>query len=82
MNALLLLLRSLANGLGVAWWARVETRSPHVIYWFGPFLRRRELEAALPAFLDDVGSESPGALEHELLRIRRGEPLTEELEPG
>jgi hypothetical protein len=75
-------MRSLANGLGVAWWARVETHDPHVIYWFGPFLRRHELEASLPAFLSDVRSEQPGSLDHELLQIRRGEPLTEVLEPG
>ncbi len=82
MNPLIQLLRSLANGVGAAWWGRVETRDPHVVYWFGPFLRRRELEAALPAFLADVRSEAPGSLEQELVRTRRGEPLTEELEPG
>ncbi len=82
MNALLRLLRNLANGLGLAWWARVETHSPHVVYWFGPFLRRHELEAALPVFLADVRSEAPGSLGHELLRVRRGEPLTEDLGPG
>ncbi|MCT0249590.1 DUF1816 domain-containing protein [Synechococcus sp. CS-205] len=82
MNPLIRLLRSLANGLGVAWWARVETRDPHVVYWFGPFVRREHLEASLLAFLGDVGSEQPGSIEHELLRVRRGEPLTEDFEPG
>jgi hypothetical protein len=31
----------------------------------------------LPAFLDDLRSESPASMEHQLLRARRGEPLTE-----
>jgi hypothetical protein len=82
MNSLLSPLRSLANGLGVAWWARVETQQPDVVYWFGPFVRRQELEAALPAFLEDVRAEAPGAIEHELVRTRRREPLTEVLGPG
>ncbi|MGB7563298.1 MAG: DUF1816 domain-containing protein [Prochlorococcaceae cyanobacterium] len=78
MSSLLWPIRSLANGLGLAWWARIHTRSPEVTYWFGPFLRRSELELALPVFLADVESEGPGFIEHELLRIRRSEPLTEE----
>ena len=76
MNPLLWPLRSLANGLGVAWWARVQTHDPDMTYWFGPFVRRQELDAALQPFLDDVRSEAPGTLEHQVLRTRRGEPLT------
>jgi len=56
MNPLLWPVRNVANGLGLAWWARVETRSPDAIYWFGPFVRRTTLEAALPAFLEDLRS--------------------------
>ncbi len=77
MNPLLWPVRSLANGLGLAWWARVETRSPDAVYWYGPFVRRSTLEAALAPFLDDLRSESPASLEHRMLRTRRGEPLTE-----
>jgi hypothetical protein len=77
MNPLLWPVRSVANGLGLAWWARVETRSPDAVYWFGPFVRRTTLEAALPAFLEDLRSESPDSLHHQLLRTNRGEPLTE-----
>ena len=76
MNPLLWPLRSLANGLGMAWWARVQTQDPDMTYWFGPFVRRQELDAALQPFLDDLRSEAPGSLEHEVLRARRGEPLT------
>lgn len=77
MTPLPWLVRSAANALGVAWWARVESRSPDCVYWFGPFTQRRSLEAELPAFLADLQSEAPGSLEHQLLRTRRGEPLTE-----
>ena len=77
MNPLLWPLRSCANGLGLAWWARVETHGPDAIYWFGPFVRRHTLEARLPEFLSDLQAEAPASLEHSLLRTRKGEPLTE-----
>ena len=77
MNPLLWPVRSVANGLGLAWWARVETRSPDAVYWFGPFVRRSTLEAALVSFLDDLRAESPASLDHTLLRTQRSEPLTE-----
>ena len=79
MNPLLWPVRNLANGLGFAWWARVETRSPDAVYWFGPFVRRATLERQPPSFLDDLRSEAPASLEHRLLRTHRSEPLTETL---
>ena len=82
MNPLLWPVRNVANGLGLAWWARVETRSPAAVYWFGPFVRRTTLETALLAFLDDLRSESPASLEHQLLKTRRSEPFTEFADPA
>ena len=41
------------------------------------FRARSTLEAALPSFLDDLRSESPASLVHQLLQTRRREPLTE-----
>jgi hypothetical protein len=69
--------RSVANGLGIAWWARVETKGPDVVYWFGPFVRQASLDAALPAVLDELRSESPASLQFTLRRARRQEPFTE-----
>lgn len=77
MNPLLWPVRSCANGLGLAWWARVHTTTPEVTYWFGPFMRRSSLERALPAFVADIQAEGPETLDVEILRTRRGEPLTE-----
>ena len=76
MSPLIRPLRSLANGLGMAWWARVETSGPDVTYWFGPFLSRKGPEDQLDVFLEDIGSEQPQSIRHSLLRTRRGEPLT------
>jgi hypothetical protein len=77
MNPLLWPMRGIANGLGLAYWARVQTHSPEAVYWFGPFVRRSTLEQALPVFLDDLRAESPAALEHQCLRTCRREPFTE-----
>jgi len=68
--------RTVANGLGLAWWARVETRQPDVTYWFGPYVRRTSLEEALPPFLADLRSEGAAAVDHTVIRTRRSEPLT------
>ena len=78
MNPLLWPVRSCANGLGMAWWAKVRTTSPDVTYWYGPFLRRSSLERSLPAFVADLDAEAPESLRVEMLRTRRGEPLTEQ----
>ena len=61
------MLRASANLLGLAWWARVESRNPDVTYWFGPFVRHA---GAGRTFLSDLRSESPAVLEHQLLRTR------------
>ena len=76
MSRLIRPLRSLANGLGVAWWARVETTGPDVTYWFGPFISKSSLKAELKTFIDDLGSENPESLTHTMLRTRRSEPFT------
>ena len=76
MTPLLRPLRSIANGFGLAWWARVETRRPDVTYWFGPYIRRSSLEAALPPFLADLRSEGASEVNHSLIQTRRAEPLT------
>ena len=77
MNPLLWPVRNLANAVGLAWWARVETHSPEAVYWFGPFVRKQTLEAALVPFLEDLRREAPASMEHCCLRTSRGEPFTE-----
>jgi len=76
MGPLIRPLRDIANGLGLAWWAKVETKGPDVTYWFGPFLAQDVLEKELETFLVDLSSEGPGSINHSLLRCRRVEPLT------
>ena len=70
------LIRELGNKLGLAWWAKVETQSPDVIYWFGPFLTKKSLEGNLETFLSDLNDEGSRNISHSLMRCKKNEPLT------
>ena len=67
---------SVANALGLAWWARVCSEDPRLVYWVGPFMRRRQLERHLLLFLQDLQLEGAQDLTAERWRRRRSEPLT------
>ena len=69
-------IRSLGNTFGLAWWAKVETKTPNVTYWFGPFLTRRSLKVNLSKFLEDLSEEGSESISHSFIRCRRTEPLT------
>ena len=70
------LIRTFGNKLGLAWWAKVETQSPEVIYWFGPFLTKRSLKGNLNSFIEDLNNEGSNDITHTLMRCKRTEPLT------
>ena len=70
------LIRNLGNKLGLAWWAKVETQAPDVIYWFGPFLTKKSLQGSLEIFLSDLNDEGSESVSHSLIRCRKSEPLT------
>jgi len=70
------LIRKLGNTLGLAWWARVDTHSPNVTYWFGPFLTKKSLQGNLEIFLNDLDEEGSKNITHSLIRCKKSEPLT------
>tara|TARA_B100000575_G_C22513828_1_gene334158 strand:- start:233 stop:466 length:234 start_codon:yes stop_codon:yes gene_type:complete len=70
------LIRQLGNKLGLAWWAKVETQTPSVTYWFGPFLTKKSLKLDLEIFLNDLNEEGSKDISHSLLRCKKSEPLT------
>ena len=70
------LIRNLGNKLGLAWWAKVETQAPDVIYSFGPFLTKKSLEGNLELFLDDLNDEGSKNISHSFVRCKKNEPLT------
>ena len=69
-------IRRFVNKLGLAWWAKVETSEPDVIYWFGPFLTRRRLKKNLNPFIKDLSDEGARSVHHSIVREKRREPLT------
>ena len=70
------MIRNLGNKLGLAWWAKVETKDPHTIYWYGPFLTKRGLKESLNSFLKDLQNEGSNNIKHKILRCNKEEPLT------
>ncbi len=69
-------IRSLGNRLGFAWWAKIETNNPNAIYWFGPFLTKRNLEHKVSGFIQDLSEEGIGSIDQSIIRCRKVEPLT------
>lgn len=65
-----------ANALGLAWWAKVCSEDPQLIYWVGPFVRRTQLERHLLLFLKDLQLEGAQDVTAQRLRCRCREPLT------
>ena len=70
------MIRNFGNKLGLAWWAKVETRDPSATYWFGPFLTKRNLIENLEKFLNDLSEEGSKDLKHSIIRCKKEEPLT------
>ena len=70
------LIRKLGNKLGLTWWAKVETHGPNVIYWFGPFLTKKNLEGNLETFITELNDEGSNDISHTLIRCKKNEPLT------
>ena len=70
------LIRNFGNKLGLAWWAKIETVNPHATYWYGPFLRKSNLEENMFAFIKDLSDEGSTDIKHSLVRCKKEEPLT------
>ena len=45
------------NNLGLACWVEIVTDKPNCIYYFGPFLTRKEAEDARSGYLEDLENE-------------------------
>ena len=70
------LIRNFGNKLGLAWWAKVDTGTPNVTYWYGPFLTKSSLKENLKIFLKDLSDEGSIDIKHSILRCNKEEPLT------
>ena len=70
------LIRTFGNKLGLAWWAKIETKQPNGIYWFGPFFTKRSLKENMSSFINDLSDEGFKNVQHSLIRCKKEEPLT------
>ena len=70
------MIRNFGNKLGLAWWAKIETQQPNIIYWYGPFLTKRSLKENLSTFIEDLTKEGSINIKHDLVRCKKEEPLT------
>ncbi|MBW4622917.1 MAG: DUF1816 domain-containing protein [Cyanosarcina radialis HA8281-LM2] len=51
------LLLPVLEGLGLAWWLKVITRSPSCVYYFGPFMTAKQVELYQAGYLEDLEQE-------------------------
>ena len=72
------MIRNFGNKLGLAWWAKVVTGTPKAIYWFGPFLTKRNLNKNLENFINDLSDEGSKDIKHTIIKCKKEEPLTVE----
>ena len=76
VSGLNILIRNFGNKLGLAWWAKIETKQPDATYWFGPFITKRSLNDNITSFIKDLSDEGSSKITHSLVRCKKEEPLT------
>lgn len=62
-------LADLVNGMGLAWWVKIETKTP-CTYYFGPFLTPMEAEKEKDGYIEDLKAEGAEGLEVSVVRCR------------
>ena len=70
------MIRNFGNKLGLAWWAKIETKDPITTYWYGPFLTKSSLKEHMFSFIKDLSDEGFIDIKHTLVRCKKEEPLT------
>ena len=70
------MIRNIGNKLGLAWWAKIETKTPDTTYWYGPFITKRSLEKNISSFIKDLSDEGSTNIKRSLIRCKKEEPLT------
>ncbi|MFN4280653.1 DUF1816 domain-containing protein [Thermosynechococcus sp.] len=63
-------LADLVNGMGLAWWVKIDTKTPSCTYYFGPFLTQAEAEREKDGYIEDLKAEGAEGLEVSVVRCR------------
>jgi hypothetical protein len=70
MKGLKELLISLIDILGLACWVEISTDKPRCTYYFGPFLSKKEAEAAIAGYLEDLEQEGAQGIAYGIKRCK------------
>ncbi len=70
------MIRNFGNKLGLAWWAKIETEDPNIVYWYGPFITKRSLKENISSFIKDLADEGSTNIKQNIIRCKKEEPLT------
>ena len=70
------MIRNFGNKLGLAWWAKIETKQPNATYWYGPFITKRSLKENISSFIEDLTKEGSTNIKKSNVRCKKEEPLT------
>lgn len=60
----------IANNLGMAYWVKIVTDNPSCVYYFGPFLRLREANAAKSGYVEDLKHEGAQRIRVNVVRCQ------------
>ena len=59
------------QSFGLAWWVKIETRSPACTYYFGPFGSEKEAQQAKPGYVEDLMNEEAQGISVNIVRCKR-----------
>jgi hypothetical protein len=62
---------SIFNGLGLAWWVEVVTKTPNCTYYFGPFFSSEEANQSSKGYIEDLEIEGAQGI---IVNIKRCKP--------
>ena len=61
---------SVLKTVGLAFWVEIVTDRPECTYYFGPFDNRKDAEASVPGYVEDLQQEDATVVKSEVKRFR------------
>ncbi len=58
------------DNLGLAWWVEIATKNPKCTYYFGPFLKDTEAQAAVEGYVEDLELEGAKGINVQVKRCK------------
>ena len=67
------LLIKIFNFFGFAFWIEICTDTPRCVYYFGPFLTKKEAQLAQDGYIEDLQNENAQGISVEIKRFKPNE---------